>query len=127
MRGTMLRLALALLLGGCALAAAPQQDNARLDAASSFDSATSLDSPNHPIDAPIADKDAPANPDAPNGSGSDINGTCSHAICSTGSALHSSCSSCTEQICSSDSYCCDTKWDSECVGEVSSICGDTCS
>jgi hypothetical protein len=116
--------AIALFVGGCALAAAPQ-DNARLDAAASIDSATAIDgSPNHPIDAPMAvQQDAPApSPDAPS-----LNGTCAHAICSTGAALKSTCSSCTEQVCSSDSYCCDTKWDSECVGEVTSICGDTCS
>jgi hypothetical protein len=112
---------IALFVGGCALAAAPQ-DNARLDAAASADSATSHLDSSRPIDASmIVAADAPA--DAVN----DINGTCAHAICSTGSALHATCSSCTDQICSGDSYCCTTKWDSECVGEVSSVCGDTCS
>jgi hypothetical protein len=60
------------------------------------------------------------------GSGSGINGTCAHAICTAGSALESTCSSCTTEICSSDSYCCNTNWDTQCVNEVSSVCSDTC-
>jgi hypothetical protein len=81
-------------------------------------------------DAPTVHEDAPhadaaVEPDSGSGSGG-INGTCSHAICSTGTALESSCSSCTTEICTSDSYCCDTKWDAQCVDEVSSICSDTC-
>jgi hypothetical protein len=30
------------------------------------------------------------------------------------------------QICAFDSYCCSVSWDSLCVSEVSSICGQTC-
>ena len=62
------------------------------------------------------------------GSGSSGGGgsTCSHSICSTGSVLTSSCDSCAADICSQDSYCCTTKWDSQCVSEVSSICNESC-
>jgi hypothetical protein len=51
---------------------------------------------------------------------------CAHDICATGSKLTSSCDPCATSICSSDSYCCTTAWDSQCVSEVKSICGDTC-
>jgi hypothetical protein len=53
-------------------------------------------------------------------------GTCAHSICSSGTKLSSSCDSCAANICSLDSYCCAVKWDSQCVGEVSSICGESC-
>lgn len=53
-------------------------------------------------------------------------GTCSHAICSTGQALTSGCNSCASTICAQDSYCCTTAWDSVCVSEVGSICGQSC-
>lgn len=54
--------------------------------------------------------------------------TCTHGICSTGTKLVASCDSCATSICASDSYCCNTAWDSQCVSEVSSICGSsTCS
>jgi hypothetical protein len=52
--------------------------------------------------------------------------TCSHAICSSGKKLISSCDPCASAICSQDSYCCSTKWDSICVQEVGSICGESC-
>jgi hypothetical protein len=54
-------------------------------------------------------------------------GMCSHPICSTGGKLTSSCDSCAASVCSQDSYCCNTAWDSICVGEVGSICGESCS
>jgi hypothetical protein len=53
-------------------------------------------------------------------------GTCSHPICSSGGALTSGCDPCATQICASDPYCCSTLWDNICVGEVSSICGQSC-
>jgi hypothetical protein len=40
--------------------------------------------------------------------------------------LTSTCDPCVTKICAADSYCCKTKWDSVCVGEVGSICGKTC-
>jgi hypothetical protein len=53
-------------------------------------------------------------------------GTCSHPICSTGAKLTASCSTCATKVCAQDSYCCNTLWDNICVGEVGSICGQTC-
>lgn len=52
--------------------------------------------------------------------------TCAHPICSTGTELDGSCDSCAAQVCAADGYCCSTAWDSICVGEVSSVCGETC-
>jgi hypothetical protein len=52
--------------------------------------------------------------------------SCSHPICSTGTKLTSSCDACATQICAADSYCCNTSWDSICVGEVSSVCNQSC-
>ena len=52
--------------------------------------------------------------------------TCAHSDCTTGGALTSGCNSCVTSICSQDSFCCNTSWDSICVGGVSSICGQTC-
>ncbi len=60
------------------------------------------------------------------GGGGGGGSTCTHAICSTGTKLKSGCDTCATDICSQDSYCCTTKWDSQCVSEVSSICGESC-
>jgi Calcineurin-like phosphoesterase len=54
-------------------------------------------------------------------------GSCAHAICATGAKLVSGCDPCATKVCGSDSYCCDTQWDSQCVNEVTSICNDACS
>jgi hypothetical protein len=51
---------------------------------------------------------------------------CEHPICTVGTKLTSGCDPCATKICASDSYCCTNSWDSICVGEVSSICGQTC-
>ncbi len=53
-------------------------------------------------------------------------GTCAHPICSTGVDLTGSCDPCEVKICAADSYCCTTSWDSICVGEVASVCGESC-
>ena len=52
---------------------------------------------------------------------------CVHPICSTGKKLSSSCDPCVTKICKADSYCCRSSWDSQCVGEVASICKESCS
>ncbi|KAI8832135.1 Fungalysin metallopeptidase-domain-containing protein [Chytriomyces cf. hyalinus JEL632] len=52
--------------------------------------------------------------------------TCAHSICTSGGKLSSTCDSCVAKICAADSYCCTTSWDSICVGEVASICNQTC-
>jgi hypothetical protein len=50
-------------------------------------------------------------------------GSCAHSVCSIGTALPSSCSSCAGTVCASDSYCCTTSWDQTCVSEATSLCG----
>jgi hypothetical protein len=51
---------------------------------------------------------------------------CAHSDCTAGVKLATGCNTCVKDICASDSYCCNTKWDSVCISEVSSICGETC-
>jgi predicted phosphodiesterase len=53
---------------------------------------------------------------------------CAHDICTAGAKLAKTCDPCVKQICAAgaDPYCCSTKWDDQCVGEVASICGITC-
>ncbi|XXX82609.1 hypothetical protein WMF30_28040 [Sorangium sp. So ce134] len=60
-------------------------------------------------------------------------GSCSHALCTEGDALTPSCdvppltsSGCVKLVCNEDPYCCNTAWDKTCVGEVESVCGNTC-
>ena len=53
-------------------------------------------------------------------------GTCAHSICTSGAKLTTGCDPCATQICATDSYCCDTSWSSQCVNEVASICGESC-
>ncbi len=52
--------------------------------------------------------------------------TCTHSLCSTGKRQTESCSPCATEICEKDPYCCNSRWDSVCVGEVGSICGESC-
>jgi lysozyme len=52
--------------------------------------------------------------------------SCAHAICQQGSSLDASCDPCATQVCGQDPYCCSVLWDSICVGEVTSICGQSC-
>ncbi|APR74861.1 Hypothetical protein A7982_00207 [Minicystis rosea] len=58
--------------------------------------------------------------------GAGTGGTCSHDICSSGTKLTSTCDPCAQAICAQDAYCCSTSWDTQCMGEVASICGKTC-
>jgi Zn-dependent metalloprotease len=60
------------------------------------------------------------------GGGGGGGSTCSHSICSTGGKLTSSCDPCAQNICAADGYCCQYAWDSICVSEVASICGQSC-
>jgi len=50
-------------------------------------------------------------------------GTCSHDICISGVALVSGCDPCVTQICAVDPFCCDNSWDSLCISEVETVCG----
>ena len=52
--------------------------------------------------------------------------SCAHPICATGSALTTGCDACVTQLCAKDPYCCGVEWDATCVGEVGSICGQSC-
>jgi hypothetical protein len=65
-----------------------------------------------------------------NGSGVCTAGTCSvncaHDKCVTGGRLTADCDPCVASICSVDSFCCNTAWDSICVGEVASVCHLSC-
>jgi hypothetical protein len=56
----------------------------------------------------------------------DAGPVCSHAICSAGEPLVAACDPCATLLCASDPYCCSDSWDATCVGEVGSICGQTC-
>ncbi|NOK37135.1 hypothetical protein HMI49_28450 [Corallococcus exercitus] len=47
---------------------------------------------------------------------------CSHNVCTAGTALVKTCSSCVNTVCTRDSYCCTTAWDSVCVNEASQWC-----
>jgi hypothetical protein len=68
-----------------------------------------------------------------NGIDEDCDGTaddgcpCAHNICVIGAALFSQCSACVTTICNADPFCCNNSWDGQCVGEVSTLCGqNTC-
>ena len=52
--------------------------------------------------------------------------TCDHDVCETGDALVDGCSDCVSDVCAADSFCCTVSWDSTCVGEAESICGESC-
>ena len=71
---------------------------------------------------------SPTSNPAPVCAGSDAgSGSCGECTTHSG-ALSSSCDSCTAAVCSHDSYCCKTAWDSQCVSEVTTYCGaSTCS
>ena len=55
-----------------------------------------------------------------------IPGTCTHDVCTAGTALGQACNSCTMKICAVDPYCCDTLWGPSCFPDVMEICGMTC-
>ena len=52
--------------------------------------------------------------------------SCTHGLCTNGAKLDAACDPCATTVCAADAYCCRTKWDSQCVSEVNSICGETC-
>lgn len=49
---------------------------------------------------------------------------CAHDECMEGDKLDPTCSTCATAVCGDDPYCCDTKWDSYCVGAVPMFCPD---
>jgi hypothetical protein len=54
------------------------------------------------------------------------NPQCTHSPCQAGAKLVSNCDWCVATVCNADPYCCNTWWDSICVGEVRSDCGQRC-
>ncbi len=59
-------------------------------------------------------------------------GSCSHTLCSFGPTLTPGCdvpplsTSCVAQVCAADPFCCQDHWDSICMDEVTTICGNQC-
>jgi len=51
---------------------------------------------------------------------------CGHLLCDQGVALDAGCDACVQAVCNVDSFCCTNSWDSICVNEVTTICGQTC-
>lgn len=51
---------------------------------------------------------------------------CTHAVCATGQGLLAACDPCATKLCAQDPFCCSGTWDATCVGEVISICKQTC-
>jgi hypothetical protein len=51
-----------------------------------------------------------------------------HGLCNYGDAIPASADSCAANVCApnADPYCCNTAWDSICVGEVPTYCGRSC-
>lgn len=60
------------------------------------------------------------------GGGGPTSGNCDHDVDTEGPALDPTCGACEEKVCDEDAYCCTTAWDSICVGEAQTLCGDTC-
>lgn len=70
-------------------------------------------------DAGAGDADATA-------SAGDGGEACTHALCATGASLTPTCDPCATKLCAADPYCCTSAWDATCVGEVASICSQSC-
>jgi hypothetical protein len=51
---------------------------------------------------------------------------CAHAQCVAGASLSPVCDPCVAKVCAADPYCCTNSWDSICVSEVQSVCGQAC-
>lgn len=68
----------------------------------------------------------------PNGCSGGSTTTCDHTPCTEGKALSPTCSACTKAVCDKDAFCCNTKWDAQCVTEAqgetacASACGTGC-
>jgi Trypsin len=58
--------------------------------------------------------------------GTDGGPACAHSKCASGTKLVKTCDACVAKICAADAYCCSTSWDSICVGEVQSVCNESC-
>lgn len=52
--------------------------------------------------------------------------TAFHDVCEAGGPLGLGCNACIDAVCTDDPYCCNTQWDSICVGEVTEFCSTSC-
>lgn len=52
--------------------------------------------------------------------------TCEHDMCEVGGPLDPACDECVATVCSEDSFCCETAWDSSCIDAVFDLCGLDC-
>ncbi|MEZ4220827.1 MAG: hypothetical protein R3B13_07830 [Polyangiaceae bacterium] len=48
-------------------------------------------------------------------------GNCVHSECDEGAAMPASCSSCATDVCATDAYCCDQKWDVFCANKAKAL------
>jgi hypothetical protein len=53
-------------------------------------------------------------------------GGCGHSECTAGGALSLGCSTCVDDVCGNDPFCCNTDWDSQCVTEAEQSNACTC-
>jgi len=61
------------------------------------------------------------------GTGAGSPGECTHDVCDIGEPLTSGCDPCVTAVCEADDYCCNTAWDSTCIGVADSVCDGICS
>jgi hypothetical protein len=68
----------------------------------------------------VGEVDALCSPGCGGGGG----GGCAHDECVAGAALDAACSDCAYAVCSADSFCCSSTWDSQCVAaaQASAAC-----
>ncbi|MBK6513806.1 MAG: hypothetical protein IPG04_06700 [Polyangiaceae bacterium] len=53
-------------------------------------------------------------------------GAVCHDECTVGDPMDPSCNDCVDAVCTQDSYCCETEWDSVCIGYVDELCSPGC-
>jgi len=51
---------------------------------------------------------------------------CEHDLCSPGTALSPSCSTCAKKVCAADEYCCTHEWTLSCRARANELCGAGC-
>lgn len=52
---------------------------------------------------------------------------CAHDVCEQGEALDPTCDAdCVTAVCAADPFCCNSSWDSVCVGQVAEACSQSC-
>jgi hypothetical protein len=61
------------------------------------------------------------------GGGGTVPGGCAHNECAIGLALDKTCSSCADEVCTTDSWCCENEWDDYCVTAAQAAASCSCS